>query len=256
LDWRRCRVYKRNPNHTEPYFSIVEDQAGSLWLGTQDGLDKLDPKTLAFAAFYKKDGPPGNVVSCILGNDSGHLWISTNNGLSRFDALTRTFENYSAVDGLPGNDLTGWDACFKSSSGKMFFGGFAGAVAFRPNEIVNKVLTVPVVFTDFQLLGRPVEIGPRSPLKRSITYADGLTLSHQQDSFSLQFAGLSFRSPAANRYRYKLEGFDSEWHEVGIEQRVLSFTGLSAGVYELLVQGADSRGPFPSCWQSWAPRWP
>ena len=243
--------------------SIYQDRSGVLWLGTQDGLDKLDPKTLIFTTFYKKDGPPGNVVSCIIGDDSGHLWMSTNNGLSMFDPLTRTFENYSVVDGLPGDDLTGWDACYRSRTGKMFFGGFAGAVAFHPDKIVNSVFTVPVVFTDFQLSGRPVEIGPGSALKRSITYADGLTLSYKQDSFSLQFAGLSFRSPSANRYRYKLDGFDSEWHQVGSEQRVLSYTGLQAGVYELLVQGAVSRGPWsepgtrlhiqilPPWWATW-----
>jgi ligand-binding sensor domain-containing protein/signal transduction histidine kinase len=243
--------------------SAYQDSSGAIWLGTQNGLNKLDPETNTFISYHEKDGLAGNAVSCILGDDQGNLWMSTNNGLSRFDPSTRIFKNYSVADGLPGNDLTGWDACFKSRSGEMFFGGFAGAVAFRPSSILDTSYSPPVVFTDFRLSGRPVKIGAGSPLRRSITYADHLTLSHQQDSFSVEFAALSFRSPGRNRYRYKLEGLDSEWHEVGSEERVVSYTTLPAGAYVLRVQGRTGRGSWsepstdlqitilPPWWATW-----
>src|SRR5215813_5869353 len=243
--------------------SIYEDHSGNLWLGTQGGLNRMEPKKGTFTAFYRKDGLPGNAVSCILADGRDNLWMSTNNGLSRFDPLTRTFKNYSVADGLPGNDLTGWDACFKSHTGEMFFGGFAGAVAFRPDQVLDSTYTPPVVFTDFQLAGRPVDIGPASLLTRSITYADDLKLSHKQGFFSVEFSALSFRSPTTNRYRYKLEGLDSGWHEGGSEQRVVSYTSLPAGTYKFRVQGATSRGPWtepgpvlqikilPPWWASW-----
>jgi len=220
--------------------SVYQDRSGAIWAGTQDGLDKLDPETNTFTSYFRNDGVTD--ISCILGDDQGNLWMSTNNGLSRFDPLTQTFKNYSVADGLPGNDLTGWDACFKSRSGEMFFGGFAGAVAFRSEAVLDSSYIPPVVFTDFRLSGRPVEIGAGSPLKRSITYADNLTLSHQQTSFSLEFSALSFRNPVM--YRYKLEGLDSEWHESGSEQRVINYSALPAGAYALRVQAATSRGPW------------
>ncbi|HEV3440796.1 MAG TPA: two-component regulator propeller domain-containing protein, partial [Gemmata sp.] len=222
--------------------SVYQDQSGAIWAGTQDGLDKLDPGTSTFTSYYRKDGVTD--ISCILGDDQGNLWMSTNNGLSRFDPLTRTFKNYSVADGLPGNDLTGWDACFKRRSGEMFFGGFAGAVAFRPETVSDTSYIPPVVLTDVRLSGRPVEIGAGSPLRRSITYANDLTLTHRQASFSLEFSALSFRNPATNRYRYKLEGLDSEWHESGSEQRVVNYSALPAGAYVLRVQGGTSRGPW------------
>jgi hypothetical protein len=55
--------------------------------------------------------------------------------LLRFDPERQTFKVYTAADGLPGNDLTGWGTGFKSPSGEMFFGGFAGGAAFFPDQI-------------------------------------------------------------------------------------------------------------------------
>ena len=125
------------------------DHTGTMWVGTQDGLDKFDAKTGRFKTYYEEDGLSGNAVSCILEDERGHLWMSTNNGLSVFDPSKETFENYSAADGLPGDDLTGWNSCFKSSSGEMFFGGFSGGVAFHPDKVVDSPYVPPVVLTDF-----------------------------------------------------------------------------------------------------------
>ena len=265
---RQFTVFKHNPDDPKTLSnntvnSVYVDRSGAVWLGTQNGLNRLEPKTATFTVFHEKDGLPGNAVSCILEDGHGELWMSTNNGISRFDPLKRTFRNYSTADGLPGGDLTAWGACFRSPSGEMFFGGFAGATAFHPEKVLDNTYIPPIVLTDFRLSGATVEPGSSSPLKRSITYAEDLTLSHEQNVFSVQFSALSFLSPHTNRYRYKLEGLDSSWHEVGSEQRVASYTTLPAGVYEFRVQGATSRGPWsepgtalrieilPPWWNTW-----
>ena len=154
-------VYKHNANDPTSLSnnrvnSVHFDHSGTMWVGTQDGLGKFDPKTGRFKTYYEQDGLSGNVVSCILEDERGNLWMSTNNGLSVFDPAKQTFKNYSAADGLPGADLTGWGACFKSSSGEMFFGGFSGGVAFHPDKVVDNPYVPPVVLTDFRLFDRPV----------------------------------------------------------------------------------------------------
>src|SRR5262249_11184902 len=160
--------------------------------------------------YYEKDGLPANAVSCIL-EDRGKLWMSTTRGLSKFDLSTKKFDNYSPADGLPGNDLTGWDACFKSSAGEMFFGGFSGGGSFHPDKVEDPSNVPPIVLTDFQLSGNSVPIDAQSILKRSITYESDLTLSHAESAaFSLSFSTLNFFNAAANRYRYKLEGLDRQ----------------------------------------------
>ena len=81
--------------------------------------------------------------------------------------------------------------------------------------------------------------------------------------FSLEFSALSYLNPATNRYRYKLEGLDSKWHEVGSEQRLVNYTTLPVGIYVFRVQGATSQGPWsepgvelrleilPPWWRTW-----
>jgi PAS domain S-box-containing protein len=58
----------------------------------------------------------------------------------------------------------------------------------------------------------------------------------------LEFSALSYFNPATNRYRYKLDGLDRQWHEVGSNQRLVTYTTLPAGRYTFRVQGATSRG--------------
>jgi len=222
--------------------SVYFDRWGTMWVGTQNGLDKFDSKTGTFTVYARPDGMPGNAVGCILEDDRGNLWMSTNNGIARFNPQSKAIRSYSTAEGLPGPDLTGWGACFKNRSGEMFFGGFNGATVFHPDSIVDTSYTPPVVLTEFRLSGSAVDIGGGSPLRKSISYTTRLKLSHEQRIFSFAFSALSYFSPATNRYRYKLEGLDEKWHEVGSDERLATYTTLPKGVYKFRVQGATSRG--------------
>ena len=168
--------------------------------------------------------------------------MSTNNGVARFDPQKKVFKPYSTADGLPGPDLTGWGACFKSVAGEMFFGGFSGATAFFPEMVSDSAYAPPIVLTDFRLLGTGVALGAGSPLKKTINYTNSITLSHEQNVFSIGFSALSYSNAATNRYRYMLEGLDQQWNEVGSEHRYATYTTLPAGIYIFRVQGATSGG--------------
>ncbi len=243
--------------------STYVDHAGTLWVSTENGLNVLNRESGSFTHYYIRDGLPSNAVSCILEDQFGALWMSTTRGLSRLDPVAKTFRNYSTVDGLPGNDFTGWDACFRSPSGEMFFGGFAGGVAFFPDKVLTTSYPLPLALTDFQLAGRSVDVGDNSPLREAINYANNITLTHDQNIFSLSFAALTYFNPDANRYRYKLAGLDRDWIEVGSDRRVATYTTLPAGKYTFRVQSATRQGAWhepgialgitilPPWWETW-----
>ena len=224
--------------------SVHIDRSGAMWVGTQDGLDEFDPKTGQFTSFNRREGLPGNSVGCVLEDDRGNLWMSTNKGVASFDVRRKLFKSYSTADGLPGLDLTGWGACFKSPSGEMFFGGFAGATSFYPDKVQEGLSVPPIVLTDFRVFGTSVVVGGNSILKKAINYTDSIRLTYKQDVFSVQFSALSFANPVTNRYRYMLEGLDQQWNEVGGDQRLASYTTLPAGIYKFHVEGATSHGPW------------
>ncbi|CAN5453656.1 hypothetical protein BH10ACI4_BH10ACI4_04250 [soil metagenome] len=265
---KKFTIYSSDPDNPHSVSdarvtSVLIDHADRMWLGTQNGFDRFDPKSGVAKVYYDKDGLAGNVVSCILEDDRGTLWMGTNNGLSNFDPATERFSNYSVSDGLPGPDLTGWSTCFRSPTGEMFFGGFSGATAFFPSRMGKDTYTPNIVLTDFRISGASAMIGAGSPLTKSITYTDSIELSHKQNIFEIEFAALSYFNARTNRYRYKLEGLDSEWHEVGSDQRLASYTTLPQGKYTFRVQGATSRGPWsepgvslrlrilPPWWETW-----
>ena len=54
--------------------------------------------------------------------------------------------------------------------------------------------------------------GPGRLLARSITSTPSLTLSHDQNLFSFEFAALSYVDPQRNQYRYMLEPLDDSWN--------------------------------------------
>ena len=58
---------------------------------------------------------------------------------------------------------------------------------------------------------------------------------------TFEFAALDFTEPEENTYQYKLEGFDTDWVDIGNHHRV-SFTNLDAGDYVFQVKAANSDG--------------
>jgi signal transduction histidine kinase/ligand-binding sensor domain-containing protein len=264
----RFTVYKSNPSDPS---ALRDDSVGAvyiasthlIWIGTGNGLNRLDPATGKFAAYDSHDGLSGNLIDCILEDDRGYLWMNTNKGLSKFNPMSGTFANYSEADGLPGTDLTGWAACSKSRQGELFFAGFAGAVGFFPDKVEGAPYSPQVVLTDLELTGAPATIGAGGPLTQSIAYTDRIVLPHELNIFSLTFAGLRYFSPESNRYRYKLEGLDRNWYEVGSNNRRATYTTLPAGSYTFRVQAATARGAWsdpgtslqvvilPAWWATW-----
>jgi ligand-binding sensor domain-containing protein/signal transduction histidine kinase len=221
--------------------ALCVDHAGTLWVGTQNGLNRFDRNTGEFTTFGERDGLPNNAVEGILEGSADRLWLSTGNGLSRFDPRARTFNNYYSDDGLADDEFK--DAVYyKSASGEMYFGGVNGVTAFYPEKVVDSRFVPPVVLTDFLLFNNPVRVGEESVLRKSISYTDALTLSHQQNIFSIEFSSLSYANPRMNRYRYMLEPLEKTWNEVGSNQRLVTYTTLPPGRYTFRVQGSSSRG--------------
>jgi hypothetical protein len=144
----------------------------------------------------------------------------------------------------------------------MYFGGINGFNIFYPDSISDNPFIPPIVITDFQIFNRSVGVGGDSPLHRSITSTTSITLSHDQNVFSFEFAALHFASPQSNTYAYKMEGFDKEWIRSGT-RRYVTYTNLDPGKYQFMVIGSNNDGVWntmgtsveiiisPPFWKTW-----
>ncbi|MGB8952308.1 MAG: two-component regulator propeller domain-containing protein [Candidatus Aminicenantales bacterium] len=237
----------KNPHSLRHNFilSLCKDSKGNLWVGTAGGgLELFDRKTGQFIHFTTKNGLPNNVVYGIAEDRMGHLWLSTNHGLSRFNPETRTFKNYDVSDGLQSNEFN-YNAFYKNRQGEIFFGGINGLNAFYPEKIKDNLQIPPVVITDFQLFNESIPIGKtadgRSFLEQSIITAKSIRLSYRDDVFSFEFAALNYISPQKNQYKYKMEGLEENWHEVG-NRHFATYTHVPPGKYIFRVLGSNNDG--------------
>ena len=223
---------------------IYEDGKGNIWVGTAVGLNRLDPATGRITTYTQKDGLQGSVIYGVLEDDKENYWVSTNKGLARFNPDTKKFKNFTADDGLQANDFKA-HACFKSHTGKMYFGGVNGFNAFYPDSIKDNTLDPPLVITGFQIFNKevPVSVDDKhpSPLKADITETKSLELKYSNSVITFDFASLNYTSPGSRQYRYRLEGFDKDWTYTNTK-RTVTYTNLDPGTYTFTVAAMKGDG--------------
>jgi ligand-binding sensor domain-containing protein len=258
--------FLENPSDTSSLsnnnvWCIYEDSTGAMWIGTNNGLDKFDRSNNSFTHYNEKSGLVNNVIYGILADDKGNLWLSSNKGLSSFNPKTGTVKNYTERDGLQSNQFGGNDY-FKDSNGYMYFGGINGFNVFYPDSIKDNPHIPPIVITDFQIFNKSVKIGGDSPLSQSIIGTTSITLAHDQNVFSFEFASLHYSSPQSNTYAYTMEGFDNDWIQSGT-RRFVTYTNLDPGKYTFRVIGSNNDGVWntngasieiiitPPFWKTW-----
>ncbi len=107
-------------------YTIVQDDEGYMWFGTQEGLNRFDG--YEFLVFAHDPQDPGSLsdesVRTMIKDRSGTLWIGTDaGGLSRVNTSDRSFRNYlhdpDNPDSLSDNRVR---ALFEDGSGNLWVG--------------------------------------------------------------------------------------------------------------------------------------
>ena len=241
-------------------YSLAISADDTVWVGTQGGgLDRVtgdvsQPDSVQFTNLSQADGLANDAVYGVLVDDASVVWASTNFGISQYDPESGQFRNLHRKDGLQSEEFNS-GAQYMSAEGELFFGGPNGFNAFRPDEIK--------VSSAVPLLALTGVFNGNDPIKADTPInEDGVDISYKDDTISFEFAALDYTASAENQYRYKLEGFDKEWIELGNRRRV-TYTDLRDGQFLLRVQAANSDGVWneaglsvpvrvsPAPWDTW-----
>ena len=210
-----------------------------IWAGTAGGLSGLDIATGEWQNYTEKEGLPSDTIVGIQSGNENDLWVSTTKGISRFNRDTQTFYNYYAQDGLQGDQFQ-IASSHLGPDGEIFFGGSNGLTFFHPEDLTNNSYSPPVVFTEFFLANRLVPVGS-DILPQPIEKTTHITLEHDQNAISLQFAALSYQLSSKNLYSYRLDGFDEDWSPPRIMPGA-RYTNLPSGSYTFMVRAANNDG--------------
>ena len=212
-----------------------------LWIGTDGGgLNRFDKRTGKFKRLGLSDGLPNMVVYGILADSLDRLWMSTNHGIACFSPTTLQFMNFNVHDGLQDNEFNRTEYYYVKPF--MYFGGVKGHNSFDPEEIHRNITVPNIVITGLKLFNKSVT--PRSDttiLRTAFPYVRQITLAHDQNMLTFEFAALDYTDPGQNTYRYRMEGLDEKWIDAGTK-RSATYTYLEPGTYTFRVIGANNHG--------------
>ncbi len=231
--------------------AVFEDSRGLIWVATREGLNLFNPHTGTLKIFDRADGLGFGIFNCILEDDNRNIWVSKSDGVSKIvvsqaiDDYRFNIYNYTVVDGLQDNEFNVYSS-LKTSQGELIFGGPNGFNLFFPQNIEHRRDLPKILFTDFMVFNRSLKVDERlvgKPiLTQSIVNTKKIELPYHINVFSIEFAAFDFLTSRNISYRYKLEGFDSDWMEVGSDSRRITYTNLNAGDYRFLVEAVSSDG--------------
>ena len=225
--------------------AIYEDADGVLWIGTYDGgLSRL--KDGRIFNYTVEQGLFNNGVFHIIEDARGNFWISSNRGIYRVpkselndlaDGKIPKINSvaYGKPDGMLNTECNGGcqPAGIKTSDGKFWFPTQNGVVVLDPEDV------------SLNSQPPPVEIETVLIERRATDFRDGIRLGAGGDNLEIRYTGISFIKPEQVKFRYRIEGLDENWTDVGTIRDVY-FPSLPAGEYTFHVVAANSDGVWNS----------
>ena len=222
-------------------YIIYQDTDGVMWIGTGGGgLNRL--KDGRFTAYTTQNGLFDDTIYTILEDQQGNFWMSGNKGIQRVNkrdlndfaegkisSIAGT--SYGIADGMKTNECNGGvqNAGYKTKDGRLWFPTMKGITMIDPNNIKLNAIMPPVVIEQVIINKAAADI------------TRSMTLSAGSSNFEFQYTGLSLTAPDKVKFKYKLEGFDKEWIDVGT-RRVAYYTNLSPGDYHFRVMASNNDG--------------
>lgn len=246
--------------------NVLPAKDGKLYLAIfGGGLNVLDKpfdfhNENKFTSYMVSNGAPSNVFYTVREDFRHNIWFSTETSVGKFIPKDEIFETYKPLNENAYVFMEG--TVLQTTANEMAYGTSEGYMTFDMSKPLNADFVPKIVFTDFQLFNKSVEIGVEgSPLKKVIDETSELKLTHRQNVFSISFAALDYSNIENIQYAYKLEGFDKDWNYVH-NKHIATYTNLPKGEYVFRVKSTNSDGAWidnersivivrkPSFWES------
>lgn len=219
----------------ERVLSFSFDHSG-VWIQWDNGLDHyrlLDGGAqLDHRASMPDDWQDRDVLG-IRADHAGGVWAWGPSGLWRLDIATDRFRQFGPQDGLF-NGHFNYDLSVQLADGTIYGATKSGVVGFSARRLANA--TAPSVVPRVTLASLSVRRNGKV-VALPVDGTQALHLGWRDRDLRVAARVASFINPAANRYRFRLRGFDPDWIDAGSNGE-REFAGLGAGTYRLQVMAA------------------
>jgi signal transduction histidine kinase/streptogramin lyase len=213
-----------------------------VWLGGAGGV-QLYTQGNFYLMHWKDRALPGR-VSGVIETEMGDLWVNGFSGISHVSAADLkewihdpnsavSAEHLDELDGLPGlsGETTPEPSVVEGPDGRLWFATTRGIAWLNPAVLEKNRDRLPP----------PVAIS--AVVSNGKIYADSnnLTLPAHTENLEIDYTALSLAIPERMVFRYKLEGVDEEWQNVGTRRQAY-YTKLRPGNYKFHVIACNNDG--------------
>jgi signal transduction histidine kinase/ligand-binding sensor domain-containing protein len=236
-----------------PVNQLRLDGQGALWVATEGGLSRL--KDGRAGTLTSKNGLPCEAVQWSLEDNARSVWLGMPCGLARVaradldawisgngDTASRMV-NTTVFDNSDGARMSGAlggssPHADKSPDGKLWFVASVGLGVVDPAHLPFNKLPPPVHIESVKINGK------------ESAAADGLALSHRSNDLEIDYTALSLTNPDRVYFRYKLEGHDPDWQDVGTRRQAY-YGGLAPKHYRFRVMASNNDGVWNEAGAAW-----
>jgi signal transduction histidine kinase/ligand-binding sensor domain-containing protein len=216
---------------------ILAQADGSVLVGTENGLVGWQPGKVQ--RMTTKNGLPCDFVIAFIQDTEKRWWLYTRCGVVEFSdsELQRWWANpdtivnnrvYDAFDGAQPN-IGSFNAAARTSDGRVWFSTGVVVQVVDPSKLSQNVLTtrayIEAVIAD----------------RKELPISDKLRLSPHARDLQIDYTSPSFSIPRKVKFRYRLDGYDRDWHDAGTRRQAF-YTDLPPGNYKFRVVASNNDG--------------
>jgi Histidine kinase/Y_Y_Y domain/Two component regulator propeller len=224
----------KNITNTAIYTIKPSADPSKIWLGTKNGLMKMDKQSFKYQLFTEKDGLPDNFVTDIVEEPTGNYWLVTGKGISYYDKQRNRYRAFNSKDGVYAKEYN-WNAGFLLPDGRAVFGSKNGVTVMDLQLMKNYKVQPKIAFTQFHINEKPFKNS------QNIDEESRMELQPNQNSFALDMVGIEFGFPQKVKIHYWLKGVDKQW--IVVENPATArYANVPEGTYQFLAKATDEDG--------------
>jgi signal transduction histidine kinase len=203
-----------------------------IYIATSEGVYTINSNDSEAKKISADNLPFLNVNTVFKKNNK--LWIFGEKGLYVFDAEKKQGRTYTVEDGLPSNEFSLSSIVFDSSR-RCIAGTANGMVSFFPDQLQESNTSPFPQFLNIYINDALYSSTPNlNELKK-------IKLTHNQNTFSIDFSPVTFQHPTECSFEYKLEGYDETWIKSGTTNHT-RYSKIPPGNYVFNLRVTDATG--------------